>query len=577
VLAIQGCDDQGPGSIDWDVPEVSFSSAYSNLGGGTGQVQTGPFDTTFFDPTMTWIKGKHTIKFGGGYLHYFTNSTNGQSPRGTFTFNGKWTGNALADLLLGLPYQASKIVIADEPPNVFYYAHMNAMSAFVQDDYRVSSHLTLNLGLRYEIPFPGTEARDHLANVNLSNGVANAVLEIAGQNGIGSQLYHADYKEFSPRFGFAYTPRNKWVVRGGYGIFYQQVLESTNRTLHNDPPFQSTYTIVGDGKDITINNALVSGLVANVPSFSGFSQYMKGGMVQQFSVDSQHELWGGLFLDVGYVGNRGRDINNNLAYNVPPPGPGAVQARRINPNYATISLDGPATTSEYNGFEARLEKRLSKGMQFLLSYTYSRAFDNSGTAQNPQDIAAQWGPSGYDTPNHVAFSYIYHLPVGRGLKYLNNMNRVGNAVLGGWQFNGIYQYHSGLPFTPILPIDNTNTQVNSDRPNLIGNPYQSTATCQTGTPTCWVNAAAFATPAKYTFGTAGQNELRGPAFSQLDFAMAKNFALGEKRRLEFRAEAFNVLNHVNFDNPIATLSTSFGIITTAEPSRQLQFGARFIF
>jgi hypothetical protein len=157
------------------------------------------------------------------------------------------------------------------------------------------------------------------------------------------------------------------------------------------------------------------------------------------------------------------------------------------------------------------------------------------------------------------------------------MNRVANAILGGWQLNGIYQYHSGLPFTPILAIDNTNTQVNSDRPNLVGNPYQSTATCQTLTPNCWVNPAAFATPAQYTFGTAGKNEVRGPTFSQLDFAMAKNFMLSEKFRLEFRAEAFNVLNHVNFDNPNATLSSSFGVITTAEPSRQLQFGARLMF
>jgi hypothetical protein len=115
---------------------------------------------------------------------------------------------------------------------------------------------------------------------------------------------------------------------------------------------------------------------------------MKGGMVQQFSVDAQHELAGGLFLDVGYVGNRGRDINNNLLFNVPMPGPGAVQARRQNPNYAAISLFGPATTSEYNGLEIRFEKRLSKGIQFLLSYTYSSAFDNSGTPQNPYDLAA---------------------------------------------------------------------------------------------------------------------------------------------------------------------------------------------
>jgi hypothetical protein len=573
TLGIQGCDE---GPINWNVPQVSLNSVYSALGNSSGEVQYGTFDTTFYDPTISWIKGKHTLKFGWDYHHYDTNSTNSPGPRGSFTFNGKWTGNPLSDLLLGLPYQASKIVIANQPNVDLYYGNINQTAAFVQDDFRVSSHLTINLGLRYELPFPGTETRNHAANLNLSNGIANATLVLSGQGNNG-QLYQADHKEFSPRFGFAYSPGKGWVVRGGYGVFYQMVLENAIRTLHADPPFKGTYTIVGDGKNITINNALVSGLVANVPSFAAFANYQKGGMIQEYSMDIQHELRGGFFMDVGYVGNIGRDLNNTLSYNIPAPGPGAVQARRPNPNYAGITLLCPCTASEYNGFEARVEKHLAKGLQFTVSYTYSRSYDNTGTAQNPNNIAAEWGPTAYDTPNHLAFSYIYHLPFGTGLTYLNHMNRVANAILGGWQLNGIYQYHSGLPFTPILAIDNTNTQVNSDRPNLVGNPYQSTATCQTLTPNCWVNPAAFATPAQYTFGTAGKNEVRGPTFSQLDFAMAKNFMLSEKFRLEFRAEAFNVLNHVNFDNPNATLSSSFGVITTAEPSRQLQFGARLMF
>ncbi len=573
-LGIQGCDE---GPINWNVPLVNLNSVYSSLGNSSGEVQYGTFDTTFYDPTVTWIKGKHTLKFGGDYHHYDTNSTNSPGPRGSFTFNGKWTGNPLADTLLGLPFQASKIVIASQPNIDLYYADNKQFAAFAQDDFRVSSRLTMNLGIRYELPLPATETRDHAANLDLSKGIANAVLQISGQNGVGRELYQADHKEFAPRFGFAYRPRDKWVLRGGYGIFYQMVLGNSSRTLHANPPFKGTYTIVGDGKNITINNALVSGLVANVPAFAAFAPYMKGGMIQEYSMDVQHELPAKFFMDVGFVGSVGHNLNNTLSYNVPPPGPGAVQARRPNPNYAAISLVCPCTTSQYNGFEARLEKRLSSGLQFTVSYTYSRSFDNTGTAQNPANIGPQWGPSNFDSPQHLAFSYIYHLPVGPGLAFLNHMNRVGNAILGGWQINGIYQYHSGLPFTPTLAIDNTNTQVNSDRPNLVGDPYQSTATCQTHTPNCWVNAAAFATPAPYTFGTAEKNGVSGPQFTQLDFAMAKKFILSETRRIEFRAEAFNIANHPNFENPNTTLSSTFGIITTAQPSRQLQFGARFVF
>ena len=578
IYAIQGCDE---GPSNWNMPGVSLNSVYSSLGGATNQTEPGPFDTTFVDPTVTWIKGGHTIKAGWDYHRFFCNFGNGQGPRGSFTFNGIWTGNPLGDLLLGLPYLASKIIVADMPNDGLFYMVMRSTAAFIQDDYRVNSRLTLNLGLRYEYNFPAIEQRNHMANLYMPNGVGSAQLQIEGQPGVGN-LYNNDTKEFSPRVGFAYTPRDKWVVRGGYGIFYQLILENTPQGLHYTVPFYNSYTIVGDGKDININNALVTGLVANVPAFSALNQNMKAGMVQQFSLGFQHEFPAGIILDTSYVGNRGRDIEMAEPINSPTPGPGTVQARRPNVNYAGITIFGPASSSEYDGLEVRAEKRVSKGLQILMSYTWARAYDNAGTPQDPHNLQGQWGPSNFDMPSHVAISFTYQLPFGKGQMFLSHLNPVGDAVLGGWQFNGIYQYHSGLPFTAILPIDNTNTLVAQDRPNLVGNPNQSSASCQTGTPTCWVNPAAFATPAPYTFGNAGKDELRGPTFSQFDFALAKNFPVGERFRIQFRAEAFNIFNKVNFNNPatsagLATLSSSFGVITTAQPSRQMQFGFRFVF
>ncbi len=577
IYAIQGCDE---GPSNWNMPNISLNSVYSGLGGTASQTEPGPEDATTFDPTMTWIKGKHTIKLGGEYRHFYMDFGNGQGPRGTFTFNGKWTGNPLGDLLLGLPYQASKTIIANMPNDGFFYETIPAVSAFAQDDFRVNSHLTLNLGLRYEYSFPATEARNKFANLYMPNGVTSATLQVEGAAGVGN-MYNADKKLFAPRFGFAYSPRDKWVVRGGYGVFYQLILGNTPQSLHYTVPFSSAYTIVGDGKNITINDALITGLVANVPAFSALNYNMKNGMVQQFSLGFQHEFAGGIILDTSYVGNRGRHIDVSEPINSPTPGPGTVQTRRPNINYAGLTVFGPATTSEYDGLEVRAERRLSKGMQIVASYTWARSFDNSGTPQDPNNLQAQWGPSLFDMPSHLAVSYTYQLPFGKGQSLLNKLNWIGEGVLGGWQVNGIYQYHSGLPFTPIVATDNSNTLVNADRPNLVGDPYQSTATCHTRTPQCWVNAAAFATPALYTFGTAGQDELRGPTFSQLDFSMAKNFPVGEKRRIQFRAEAFNILNNVNFNNPaskgLATLSSSFGVISSAQPSRQMQLGARFIF
>jgi hypothetical protein len=587
ILGIQGCDE---GPSNWNMPSISFSSTYAGLGGASNQTEPGPFDTTFVDPTVTWVKGKHTFKFGGDFHHFFTNFGNGQGPRGTFTFNGGWTGNPLADLLFGYPYQATKTVIANQPNSALFLMTMDSAAGFAQDDYRISSKLTLNLGLRYEYNFPAIELRNYAANLNLSNAVPNATVLVSGQNPVGGyaaagqqQLYSGDKKQFAPRFGFAYAPKDKWVVRGGYGLFYQLILENTPQGLHYTVPFQYGYTIVGNGTTININNALVTGLVANVPSFSALSQYLKAGMIQQFSLGFQHEFPAGILLDASYVGNRGRNIDASEPINTPPPGPGTVQTRRPDVNFAGISLYCPCVTSEYDGLEVRVKKSLAQAGQLLGSFTWSRSFDNTGTPQDPNSLQGQWGPSSFDIPIHLSLSYVYRLPVGKGQRFLSGMNAFGNAILGGWQANGIYQYHSGMPFSVILPTDNSNTLENQDRPNIVGNPYQSAPGCQVGTPTCWINPAAFAVPAKYTFGTAGKNEFRGPTFSQLDFSMSKNFQFNEKYRIEFRAEAFNIFNTVNFDNPTsssaqtATLSSTFGVITSAEASRQFQFGARLVF
>jgi len=265
------------------------------------------------------------------------------------------------------------------------------------------------------------------------------------------------------------------------------------------------------------------------------------------------------------------------------PGPGTVQTRRPYPQYTNITLTDPIFKSQYDGLEIRAEKRMSKGMHFLMSYTFSHSYDNGSgsggvnTPQNPRNLNAEWGPSSFDIPQHFTLSYLYQLPFGNGQTFLSDLRGPAQAILGGWSVNGILTLHSGQPFTPVLPIDNTNTLQNSDRPNLIGDPFASTPNCHTRTATCWANAAAFQTPPQYTFGTAGRNEVRGPGYQDLDFSVSKNFRFTERNRLEFRAEAFNLLNHPNFDNPGNSLTSTFGVISTAQAPRQIQFGLRYIF
>ena len=585
ILGIQGCDE---GPSNWNMPSVSFSSVYASLGGASNQTEPGPFDTTFVDPTITWIKGKHMFKFGGDFHKFLTNFGNGQGPRGTFTFNGSYTGNPLADLLFGYPFQATKTLITNQGNAGLFLMNMKSAAGFIQDDYKATSRLTLTFGLRYEYNFPAIEERNILANMDLSKGVANAQVLVSGNTPVGgyaaagtNQLYGGDKKQLAPRFGFAYTPKDNWVIRGGYGIFYQLILEGTPQGLHYTVPFQYGYTIVGNGTTININDALVTGLTANVPAFTAFPSTLKAGMIQQFSLGFQHQLPWQVLVDASYVGTRGRDIDASEPVNTPPPGPGTVQARRPNVLFAGINLYCPCNTMQYDGLEVSVKKNLSQGGQIRTSFTWSRSFDNAGTPQDPNSYAGQWGPSSYDIPLHLSIAYVYHMPFGSGQKFLSHMNGFGNAVLGGWQANGIYQYHSGQPFTVTLSSDNSNTLLNQDRPNIVGDPFQSSATCTVGTVSCWINPAAFSKPALYTFGTAGKNEFRGPVFSQLDFSLQKNIFLKEKYRVELRMEVFNIMNQVNLDNPVgplfSTVTNPIGTISSAEPSRQLQFGVRFNF
>jgi hypothetical protein len=212
---------------------------------------------------------------------------------------------------------------------------------------------------------------------------------------------------------------------------------------------------------------------------------------------------------------------------------------------------------------------------------------NTSSLQNARDINAEWGPSVYDTRHRFVFSGVYELPVGPGKAFLGQLSGIAAQVLGGWQANGILTINTGQPFNPVISIDNSNTGALADRPNLVGDPYASTANCQTRTPNCWVNSAAFALPSQYTFGTAGRNSVYGPGYKNLDFSLIKNFPFGEGRRVEFRAEAFNLFNHVNLDTPTNSITANatartitggnFGKIFTAEPSRQIQLGLRVVF
>ena len=567
--------------IDLGFPLLSMGGVYENLGSATNLPQRGPFDTHSISSTMTYIRGTQSMKFGGDFKLFQSDFIFDSVARGQYTFTGRYTGDPLADLLLGLPTQAVRGL--GRNGDTQFSLVSTGYSAFAQDDWRANKRLTVTLGLRYEYVVPTYEKQDRLTNFDFERGT----VLLAGQGGASRGMYDPENTAFAPRAGFAWDVKGdgKTALRGGYGVFYEVTLINQTLNLRLSPPWFSADVALGDGSTVTLGNAFNT--LANItPNLSAFDTHYKMGRVQQFSINLQRQLANNLVADVGFVGTRGDRLFRTINYNQPAPGSGAIQSRRPYPQYANMNTVASLAGSEYNGFEARLEKRFSRGLSFLASYTLSKSMDDasgsggtadSGVPQNSRDLAAEWGPSVFDVRNRFVFSSIYELPFGAGRRWLGG--GVGAAVLGGWQVNGIVTLQGGQPFTPVLGIDNSNTGQLQDRPNLVGDPYAVGGTCPAiGTPDCWVNPAAFAQPAPLTFGNAGRNSLRGPGYKNLDLSLVKNATIAAGRQLQFRIEAFNLLNVINYDNPNRTaLTPNFGKIFSAGPPRQVQLGLRFMY
>lgn len=570
-------------SIDFGFPLLTMGGVYENLGSATNLPQAGPFDTYSLASTVTWVRGAQSLKFGGDVRHFQSDFIFDSLARGSYSFTGRYTGNPLADLLLGLPTQAQRGLGRNGDTQFAFVSQ--SYSAFVQDDWRVHDRLTLTLGLRYEYVVPTIEKQNRLTSFDFSRG---QVL-IAGQNGATRSMYEPDKSDWAPRVGFAYDINGdgRWAVRGGYGIFYEVVLINQTLNLRLNPPHFSGDLALGDGRSVRLANAF-DNLAIVTPNLSAFDQRYKLGRVQQFSFNLQRQLTGSLVADIGYVGTRGDRLFRTVNNNQPLPGPGTVQSRRPYPQFGAMNTVMSLAESRYDGLEGRLEKRFSGGLSFLASYTLSKSMDHasgsggtadSGVPQNNRDVEAEWGPSVFDMRHRFVFSSIYELPIGPGRRFWNGANGIGAALLAGWQVNGILTLQGGQPFTPLLAIDNSNTGQFQDRPNVIGDPYASGPLCpETRTANCWVNPSAFAQAPPFTFGNAGRNSLRGPGTKNIDFSLVKNTRLAGDKQLQFRAEFFNLLNWVNYDNPNRTaLTPNFGRIFSAGPPRQIQLGLRMMF
>jgi hypothetical protein len=554
---------------------------------------------------VTWNRGKHSIRAGIDARHFHFTSTNAAYSRGVFNFNGSFSGNSVADFLLGYPSSGNR----DFPRNQFGQKNVD-FPLFIQDDYKVTSRLTLNLGLRYDLALAPSQdlgqnsyfnfatgqwiVSTYNGNINLTTQqiaasayAANAAnIVTTKQAGIDNNIQTMSRKNFAPRVGVAWRPLDddKTVVRGGYGIFY--LLDRGNNDVTNgivNVPFIQDQSLS--------NSRLANGAPAfttenlfNVPFTGGAllsatDMHIRPPYSQQWNISVQREVVRSLALQVAYVGNKGTRLEQNFPFNYALPGPGAQNLRRKYPQYGTGDLYTDEGNSIYHALQVSLEKRYSSGLTMLSAFTWSHEIDDlsdsldSYTGNNPTNQAAEKASGASDIRLRSVTSVSYELPFGRGRTFAGNMPAAADTFLGGWQLATIATFQSGAPFSPTYDGNRANVDVGGNRPNVVGSPDLSDPTIHD-----WFNVAAFAVPSVYTYGNAGRHVLRGPGFANWDLSMLKNFRFTERISLQFRAEAFNAFNHSQFNQPNGDITSSTaGQITSSRYERNLQLAMKLYF
>jgi hypothetical protein len=545
------------------------------------------------DDSVSLIRGRHTITIGGELQRRQYNLFQTANLRGTMSFTTAYssdpavasgTGLGLADLLLGTPISGS-LQYLDGTRGM----RQTELAGFFQDDFKVTDKLTLNLGVRYEnyLGWPWTEVGNRAYNFVPADG--GTVAQV-GSNGIpGSGVYN-NKLDFMPRVGIAYRISSKTVFRVAYGIFYSAPQTAFSLDITANPPelistafVNSAYNYAGAH---TASDGFSHPAVGTVlgSALSYIDPHTKLPYTQQWNSTIQHQLTSSTLLTVAYVGSVGTHLQAQDNINQPVPGATAIVQRRPYPLYQTITAIEDVDKSNYQALQVTAERRLAKGLSFNLAYTYSHALDyaslnpSSGGApfMDSYNQRLDYGNADYNMPNRFVGSATYQLPF--------RASGLARYVVQGWQLNSILSLYDGIPFT-VSSATNTLNTGGTSRAELIG-PGNGSLPADQRNVHEWFNVAAFSGPPQLQYGDVGRNTLSGPATKQLDFSVFKNFAFNEGRQsLQFRAEAFNLLNTPQFNNPAATIGAAgVGTITSAGSpftfqrlSREIQLALKLYF
>jgi hypothetical protein len=580
---------------------------YATLGNTTAvaRFQTPIVDQQFLD-SVTWQRGRHAFKFGGEYRWAGNDEIRDRSSAGLFGFSPLITGfnglggNALASFMLGLVNSAS-IQVSDKIRTRASYAGF-----YMQDDWRVTDRLTVNLGLRYDIEFPRKEVENRMNSFDplAINPVSRTpgVVTWAGVNGVPVRAFKTDYNNIGPRIGFAYRipGRSETVIRGGAGMFYGPTVSNTIgdvASLGYSTAASYTTASAVDSIVFPLKNGfpaytrpLLTPAFGAVPlgespdtSVSYFNPNQVAPISYQYNLDIQREVARNLLIELGYVGNVSHHLTaNDFTLNQVPPqlmGAGNTQSLRPFPQFSNVTWINPSIgNSTYHAGFVRAEKRYSKGFSFLAHYTFSKFIDDvessneygsAGSYMDQYNRRLDKGLSGSDVPHRLIVTVLYELPRYKG-------NKVINGVIGGWRLGVLQTYQSGPVFTVVTASNTTNAfQAGALRPNLLRNPALPS---DQQSVTRWFDTAAFVQPAFATFGNSPRSGLRGAPLTTTDATAEKTFAIHEGWKFDLRAEFYNLWNHANFNPPGATFGApDFGVVSSARPGRTVQLAARLSF
>ncbi|MBZ5656539.1 MAG: TonB-dependent receptor [Acidobacteriia bacterium] len=631
-----------PASLGFDYQpslDVATGPPFIQVNGYTtiGDPITGPrntYENSFdYSGSLSWVHGQHDLRFGGGYQHLQFNVLQGIATNGFFVFAGfPVVGDAFASFLFGQP-----VFFLQGRGDFSRGIRGNSLNGYAQDTYKVTRRLTLNAGLRYELPFPYTEIKNRQTlwipgrQSTVMPDAPNGLL-YPGDPGVPAGLIPTFKKGFAPRVGVAWDPTGstKWLVTSAYGIFFEPYYTGQGGPLQSPisaPPYLQTQQISLGPTGLNFSdpyngNPPPDGTFAKPLTNLTLAPNLPLPYSQDWDLNVQRSFGSDLLFEIGYVGTKGtklpRFIEGNPAVYIPGVDSSGhpistssnADQRRLHSGctldassppcvYSSTGLIAGIANSSYNALEASLKKRLSHGISFLASYTYSKSIDDASSfnmtgsaakpvagendlAQNPFDVAAERGRSLFDARQRFVLSYQWSLP------FWNHPRNWYQQALGHWQLNGIATLMTGTPFTV---FDSTDFSVQgsapeisgffSNRPNLV--PGQN-PNAGPHSPSAWLNGDAFQritqdpnSPVQQ-FGTAGRNIAEGPGYANWDFSAFKNIRITESREFQFRAEFFNILNHTNFRLPDSDKgSPTFNQILSAQNPRLIQFALKFLF